>query len=105
MPKGIYAMPYPTNEPVNSYAPGTSERESLLNKYKEMYSQEPIHVPLYIGGEEIETDHKIKISPPHDHQHTLGHFSMGTKDHVTKAIAIHFLLFTDLEKSYCICAK
>ena len=36
MPKGIYAMPYPTNEPVNSYAPGTSERDSLLSKYKEM---------------------------------------------------------------------
>ena len=74
MPKGIYSMPYPSNEPVRSYAPGSSERESLLNKYKEMYFQKPIHVPLYIGAEEIETEKKLKISPPHDHNHTLGHF-------------------------------
>ena len=58
MPKGIYSMPYPSNEPVRSYAPGSSERESLLNKYTEMYHQEPIHVPLYIGTEEIETKKK-----------------------------------------------
>ena len=86
MPKGIYSMPYPSNEPVRSYAPGSSERESLLNKYKEMYFQKPIHVPLYIGNEEIETEKKLKISPPHDHNHTLGHFSMGSKEHVQKAI-------------------
>ena len=79
-------MPYPSNEPVNSYAPGTIERDSLLNKYKEMYNQKPIHVPLYIGGEEIETETKLKMSPPHDHNHTLGHFSVGTKEHVQKAI-------------------
>jgi 1-pyrroline-5-carboxylate dehydrogenase len=86
MSKGIYTMPYPSNEPVNSYAPGTIERDSLLNKYKEMYNQKPIHVPLYIGGEEIETETKLKMSPPHDHNHTLGHFSVGTKEHVQKAI-------------------
>ncbi len=86
MPKGIYAMPYPANEPVNSYAPGTPERDSLLSKYKEMYNQEPIHVPLYIGSEEVETSTKLRMSPPHDHQHTLGMFSIGTKEHVQKAI-------------------
>lgn len=86
MSKGIYSMPYPTNEPVKNYAPGSSERENLLNKYKDMYNQKPIHVPLYIGSEEIETDNKLKMSPPHDHAHTLGHFSVGTKEHVQKAI-------------------
>ena len=86
MPKGNYAMPYPANEPVNSYAPGTPERERLLGKYKEMYNQDPIHVPLYIGNEEIETNTKLRMFPPHDHKHTLGMFSMGTKEHVQKAI-------------------
>ena len=86
MPKGIYNMPYPLNEPVNNYEPGSNERANLLNKYEEMYNQEPIHVPLYIGAEEIETSNKLPMNPPHDHQHTLGHFSMGTKDHVRKAI-------------------
>jgi 1-pyrroline-5-carboxylate dehydrogenase len=86
MPKGIYQMPFPINEPVNDYAPGSSERESLLNKYELMYSQEQIRVPLYIGSEEIHTDTKLPINPPHDHNHVLGHFSMGNKNHVQKAI-------------------
>jgi len=86
MPKGIYQMPYPQNEPINNYEPGSSKRESLLSKYEEMYNQDPIHVPLYIGNEEITTDSKLPINPPHDHKHVLGHFSMGNKSHVQKAI-------------------
>ena len=86
MPKGIYQMPFPINEPVNDFAPGSIERESLLNKYEQMYSQEPIKVPLYIGNKEIHTDRQLPMNPPHDHKHTLGHFSMGDKSHVEKAI-------------------
>ena len=86
MPKGIYQMPFPENEPINSYEPGSPQRESLLGKYNEMYNQSPIHVPLYIGGNEVTTDNKLPINPPHDHQHVLGHFSMGNKSHVEDAI-------------------
>jgi len=49
MPYAIYKVPTPANEPVKSYAPNSSERESLLKKYKEMYKQ-TIDVPMYIGG-------------------------------------------------------
>jgi 1-pyrroline-5-carboxylate dehydrogenase len=86
MPKGIYNMPFPENEPVNNYAPGSIEREDLLGKYEQMYSQDPIKVPLYIGDEKIHTDHQSPMNPPHDHQHVLGHFSVGNKTHVKKAI-------------------
>ena len=86
MPKGIYQLPFPENEPINSYEPGSPQRESLLGKYNEMYNQSPIHVPLYIGGNEVTTDNKLPINPPHDHQHVLGHFSMGNKSHVEDAI-------------------
>jgi len=79
-------MPFPENEPINSYEPGSPQRESLLGKYNEMYNQSPIHVPLYIGGNEVTTDNKLPINPPHDHQHVLGHFSMGNKSHVEDAI-------------------
>ena len=79
-------MPYPLNEPVNNYEPGSNERANLLSKYEEMYNQDPIHVPLYIGDKEVETATKLSMNPPHDHQHTLGHFSVGTKDHVKQAI-------------------
>ena len=86
MPKGIYQMPFPDNEPINNYSPGSLERDNLLNKYEEMYSQEPIKVPLYIGKEEIHTKNLQPMNPPHDHQHVLGHFSIGDKTHVSKAI-------------------
>ncbi|MBL6871035.1 MAG: L-glutamate gamma-semialdehyde dehydrogenase [Flavobacteriales bacterium] len=86
MPKGFYQMPYPDNELVRNYAPNSSELDSLINKYDQMYSQEPIKVPLYVGNEEIHTDHILPMNPPHDHKHLLGHFSMGDGNHIQKAI-------------------
>ena len=86
MSNAHFKVPEIINEPVHSYAPGTPQRESLLKKYNEMYNQSPIDVPMYIGGEEVRTGNKMKMSPPHDHQKVLGHFNYGTKEHVTKAI-------------------
>ena len=80
-------MPFPENEPVNSYVKGSTQRESLLEKYNQMYHQDPIHVPLYIGDKEITTEDKLPMNPPHDHQHVLGHFSMGSRKHVQDAIS------------------
>lgn len=86
MPKGIYNIPMPANEPVGGYAPGSPEKESLLAEYKRQLNQEPIDVPMYIGGEEIRTNDKRTMSPPHDHQHLLGHFNYGDASHVKLAI-------------------
>lgn len=85
MPKGIYKVPTPTNEPVLSYAPGSPEKANLEKALVAARAQE-IDVPMYIGGKEIRTDTKIRMSPPHDHQHTLGHFSEGDASHVKMAI-------------------
>lgn len=86
MPKAVYTVPFPANEPVNPYVPGDSTTESLLGKYKEMYNQNPIDVPMYIGGEEVRTDDKRPMSPPHDHKKVLGHYNYGSEKHVTDAI-------------------
>ncbi|UKN02125.1 L-glutamate gamma-semialdehyde dehydrogenase [Paracrocinitomix mangrovi] len=85
MPNAIYNVPYPVNEPVRSYAPNSAEKESLLETYKAMRNK-TVDVPMYIGGKEVRTDNKKKISPPHDHQHVLGHFSYGEGKHVEQAI-------------------
>tara|TARA_B100000795_G_scaffold8839_1_gene6232 strand:- start:5845 stop:7470 length:1626 start_codon:yes stop_codon:yes gene_type:complete len=85
MSKGIYNVPYPINETVLSYGPGTPEREELKAKYKEMFNS-TIDVPMYIGSEEVRTEKKVSMSPPHDHQHVIGHFNFGTKKHVEDAI-------------------
>ena len=85
MSKGFYNVPFQGNEEVLSYEPGSPEREELQAKYKEMYNSK-VHVPLYIGGEEVHTDKKFTMSPPHDHKHSLGTYSYGTKKHVEDAI-------------------
>ncbi|MBI3135018.1 MAG: L-glutamate gamma-semialdehyde dehydrogenase [Bacteroidetes bacterium] len=86
MPNAIYKVPVPANEPVKAYAPNSAERTSLLAKYKELYSQAHIDVPMYIGSEEVRTGDKRKMSPPHDHQHVLGFYNYGEAKHVTEAI-------------------
>ena len=86
MSKGNFNIPYPINEPILSYAPGSSERDEVANMYREMFSQTAIDVPMYIGGEEVRTGDKRPMSPPHDHQHILGHFNYGEAQHVNAAI-------------------
>ena len=85
MSKGVFNVPVATNEAVKSYEPDSSEREELLSTYKAMYNS-TIDVPLYIGGEEISTSNKVDITPPHDHKHVLGQYSMATAEHVNLAI-------------------
>lgn len=86
MGKGVFQVPQAVNEPIKSYAPGTPEREEVLNAYKALYESE-VEVPLYIGSEEIKTGDTARLSPPHDHKHHLGVYHKATKEHVEKAVA------------------
>ncbi len=85
MSVGFFNVPKPYNEPIKSYAPGSPERASLQAALKEARSKK-IDIPMVIGGQEIFTDKKVNIRPPHDHQHILGTFSEGDADHVNQAI-------------------
>ncbi len=85
MPKGIYNVPTAVNEPIFSYAPGSPERAELQATIKEMRSKQ-IDVPMYIGGEEVRTGNLFAMTPPHDHQHVLGHYHQGSKEHIQMAI-------------------
>ena len=85
MPKGIYKVPAPHNEPVKNYAPGSPERKELQAMLKELRSKE-LDIPMYIGSEEVRSDNKTRLAPPHDHKHTLGHFHKSDKTHITQAI-------------------
>lgn len=85
MPKGIYTVPIPENEPVLSYAPGSPEKTALKAELKAMRGKE-IDVPMYIGSELVTTDDKRRMAPPHDHKHTLGHYNYGDASHVEQAI-------------------
>ncbi len=85
MQNAIFSIPFPKNEPVLEYRAGSPEREALKKAIKELRSQE-LDIPMVIGGQEVRTEEKIRLSPPHDHKHTLGHFHYGDKGHVEQAI-------------------
>ena len=85
MPKGFFNVPIAKNEPVLSYAPGTPERAELKEKLNELRSNE-VDLPMVIGGNDVFTDRKVRMFPPHDIKHTLGHYSQGDASHVEMAI-------------------
>lgn len=85
MSKGIFKVPIPKNEPVLNYAPGSKERTELKAALAAARARQA-DIPMYIGGEEIRTENRKRISPPHDHQHVLGYFHQGDAIDVTQAI-------------------
>lgn len=85
MSNAIFRIPKAVNEPILNYAPGSPERRELQNTLAAMRSEE-VDVPMYIGAEEVRTNDLKKLSPPHDHQHVLGHYHSGDKSHVEQAI-------------------
>jgi len=86
MSNAFFQVPIAKNEPVKAYAPGSAERESLLAEYKRMLNQDPIQIPMNIGGKEILTDKKHPLAPPHDHSRIIGYANIGDASHVQQAI-------------------
>ncbi len=82
---GNFSYTIPANEPVLSYAPGTKERELLKKALKALKSKK-IDVPMSIGGEEVYTNDKVEIHPPHEKKFVLGTYNQGTAADVKKAI-------------------
>jgi len=86
MSTGFFNVPVAVNEPVKTYAPGSPEREQVLQAFKELYST-TVDIPLYIGGEEIRTGNTKNLFPPFDHQHHLGVYHTADQTLVQKAIS------------------
>ncbi|MEM7367670.1 MAG: L-glutamate gamma-semialdehyde dehydrogenase [Bacteroidota bacterium] len=85
MQKGFFQVPTPKNEPVLSYAPGSQERAQVQAALAELSSQQ-LDIPMFIGGQEVFTDDKHPLSPPHNHGHVIGHYSRGDATHVQQAV-------------------
>jgi len=83
---GNYKVPFPVNEPIYSYAPGSPEREKLsaaVERLKKSY----IEAPMIIDGKEVRTAAKAEMTMPHDHKKSLGQYYIGGKTEVESAIA------------------
>ena len=85
MSNAIFTPKRPVNEPVKDYVAGSIERIQLDETIAKLKS-EVIDIPMYINGNEITSSEKIKIVTPHNHNHTLGLYNKGKKEHVTMAI-------------------
>ena len=73
------------NEPVLGYHKGSKERLNVEKTYNQMFNSK-VDVPLYIGSEEILTESRKDILPPHDHKNIVGTFSQASEKHVNDAI-------------------
>ena len=73
------------NEPVLGYHKGSKERLDVEKTYNQMFNSK-VDVPLYIGSEEILTENRKDILPPHDHKNIVGTFSQASEKHVNDAI-------------------
>ncbi|MEZ7924263.1 MAG: L-glutamate gamma-semialdehyde dehydrogenase [Flavobacteriales bacterium] len=85
MGKGFFQVPIASCEAVQSFAPGSIEREATTAEYAKMMS-EVIDIPMYIGSEEVRTNDLATVTPPHQHKHVVGNYHKGNASHAKKAI-------------------
>ncbi|HLU27071.1 MAG TPA: L-glutamate gamma-semialdehyde dehydrogenase [Glycomyces sp.] len=83
----LFNVPTPENEPVNTYAPGTAERESLQKKLAELAGTR-LDLDMNIAGEwRRGTGAEIEVVQPHKHAHVLGVAREATDAEVADAVA------------------
>jgi len=85
MSNAYFDAPIAINEPVLSYAPGSSEKAEVKAAIKHALGEKR-DVPMFINGERVTTSDKVDIHQPHDLSHGLGQYSAGTAKHVEQAI-------------------
>ncbi len=85
MSNGIFSVPFPDNDPIRSYAPGTRDKEILKKRIAELKSE--VHdIPIIIGGKEVRTGNTAECVMPHKHSHVLGTYHKAGKEEVELAI-------------------
>ncbi|MCT4618030.1 MAG: L-glutamate gamma-semialdehyde dehydrogenase [Marinisporobacter sp.] len=85
MSNAYFEVPFPKNEPVFSYEPGSVEKDQIKKKLKEMKEQK-IEIPLIIGGKEIRTGNVRECIIPHDKDHVLATYHVAGEKEIQMAI-------------------
>ncbi|OZD71229.1 1-pyrroline-5-carboxylate dehydrogenase [Rhodococcus sp. 05-340-1] len=82
----VTSVPTPTNEPVNTYAPGSPERARLHSRLSELRSS-PVEIRQVIGGVHRRADGPVEnVVEPHKHSSIIGSFTGATPQDVRDAI-------------------
>ncbi len=83
---GTPNIPWPENEPILSYAPGTPEREALKAELSRI-TGETAEVPVIVNGEELRSGKTFEVRAPHDHQRVLARVHEATDEDLARATA------------------
>ncbi len=79
------AVERPRNEKIFTYAPGTNERDLLVNEL-DCLKRNTVEIPLIIGGKKIKSDDVVEVHCPHNHALILARVHLASQDHLFKAI-------------------
>ncbi len=80
-------VPFPANEPIKGYAPGSPERAALEEKLKE-FAGERAELTMTVGGQQrMGGGDPVQIVQPHNHRHVLGQLNNASDADVAAAIA------------------
>jgi 1-pyrroline-5-carboxylate dehydrogenase len=83
----VSSVPVPVNEPIKSYAPDSTERESLRAKIAELEGVQ-FDFTQTIGGEQrMAAGDRVDVVQPHDRAHVLGQTAQATTSDVSAAVA------------------
>lgn len=85
MTHSISQVPFPTNEPILSYASGSDERREVQKLYRQLYKAN-IDIPMRIGSRDVRSGIIANMNPPHDHKHSLGTYHKAEAKHIKEAI-------------------
>ncbi len=82
----VTKVPFPANEPVRTYAPGSAERAALEEQLKAQAGQRA-ELSMTIGGRQVVgAGERIEVVQPHQHRHVLGEVHNATGADVSAAI-------------------
>ncbi len=85
MNQAVFRFDVPVNENLFSYGPGCAERTALQAELRRQ-SENPIEIPLIIGGREVRTGRTGTVVMPHDHRHVLATYHKAGPDETRAAI-------------------
>ncbi|MBD3288602.1 L-glutamate gamma-semialdehyde dehydrogenase [candidate division KSB1 bacterium] len=85
MNNGFFEVPYPKNEPVKSYSPGSPEKKSLKATLSE-FRKKQIEIPVVISGKEVKTGNMGECRSPHNHKQLLATYHKAGEKEVQMAI-------------------
>ena len=85
MTHSISQVPFPSNEPILSYASVSDEKQEVLKLYRQLYKAN-IDIPMRIGNNDVRSGITANMNPPHDHKHSLGTYHKASVKHIKEAI-------------------